>query len=179
MPKPEVIEGFAFKCEDKQFESIVNRIGRMRQSGTIDSVVHIANDLRVISSQSWMDEYRNEDGPFSNRQRASFRKMAGISNWNALGGIYGTRRVVNAKKKEIAIALKEFCKVRFFSRTKVKLLNQLTSSLPEWQFFQRARNLSSAISDVFGLLNGVPLASHLEGAFYRHRPSSGKVIDAG
>lgn len=180
MPRPEVVEGFAFKTDDNAaFEQIVDRIARLRQSGTIDSVVHLANDLRVVSSQPWMNEFAGHAGAFTREQREYFRSRAGVANWNALGGIYGSKNIVAAKKNEIRKALKGLCRPRFFSRRLVRVMNATMRRMPNIASADRLRNLTAAVTDVYDLLNGRPTAEHLEGAFFRNRPVTGDVIDAG
>ena len=66
-----------------------------------------------------------------------------------------------------------------FSQRKVDALKYVTGKLASWKLNERLRNLAVAISDVSDLLNGKPSPSHLEGAFYRNRPASGQVVDAG
>ena len=131
MPRPKVIEGFAFQVDDSSaFSKVVDQISKLRQAGIIDSVVHLANDLRVVSSQPWMGEYSEHNGPFDSVIRDRFKKRAGVSNWNGLGGIYGSAAIVSAKKREIKNALKSICRVRFFSQRKVKALEVAAKRLP-------------------------------------------------
>jgi 4-cresol dehydrogenase (hydroxylating) len=180
MPRPERIDGFGFKTDDPdKFAEIVNRIGRLRQSGTINSVVHLANDLRVVSSQPWMSEYADHREAFTAAERAQLRKRAGIASWNGLGGIYGSNGIVAAKKRDIRKALKGVCQVRFFSKRIVQAMNGATKRLPNLASVEQLRNLTASVTDVYDLLNGRPSPNHLEGAFYRNRPESGKVVDAG
>ena len=115
MPRPERIEGFAFKTDDLEaFGKIVDRIGQLRRDGTINSVVHLANDLRVVSSQSWMSDYATKTGPFSEQERTQLRKRSGVGRWNGLGGIYGSAGIVAATRRRIQKELKGLCRVRFF-----------------------------------------------------------------
>ena len=179
-PRPEKVDGFSFQVDDSEtFSKIIDQIGLLRQNGTIDSVVHLANDLRVVSSQPWMEDYSTSEGPFLPDQRLEFCRRAGISSWNGLGGIYGSRRVVAAKKKDIRDALSGLCKVRFFSKSLIRTMKFASQCLPQFGPVVRLGNLTNAVTDVYDLLNGKPSPSHLEGAFYRNRPKSGKVIDAG
>uniref|UniRef100_UPI003569BE9F FAD-binding oxidoreductase n=1 Tax=Stieleria sp. TaxID=2795976 RepID=UPI003569BE9F len=180
MPRPEAIDGFGFKTDDDEaFKHIVDTIGRLRQEGVIDSVVHLANDLRVLSSQPALRSTGERRAPLTPAERKAMRKQAGVGRWNGLGGLYGPRTVVNAKRRVIKQALRKYCRVRFFTQRQVKLLDATTSRMPTSGPFGRLKNLSSAIKDVNDLLCGVPTATHLEGAFFRNRPDSGEVIDAG
>lgn len=177
MRRPECIQGFGFKAQTvTQFAAIVDKIGELRRAGVIDSVAHLANDLRVVSSQDWMREYAGHEGPFDEELRAAFRERAGIGRWNGLGGIYGSKAIVKAKRAEISKALRGLTKVQFFGANKIKLLTGIARLLPG---SERLRNMSTAVSEVYELLCGRPSASHLQGAFYRNKPASGQVIDTG
>ena len=179
MPRPECITGFAFKTDDsKKFIQIVNRIRQLRQNGTIDSVVHMANDLRVVSSQPWIREYQH-DTVFSEEDRHQFRNRAGICRWNGLGGIYGSRSITKAKKKDIQAALRDLCQVRFVGKRLIQLMNTGSNLLPAVGRLDQLRSFTTAVTDVYDLLSGKPTTNHLQGAFYRNRPASGEIIDAG
>ncbi|MCC9601472.1 FAD-dependent oxidoreductase [Stieleria sp. JC731] len=180
MPRPEAIDGFGFKTDDDAtFSQIVDCIGRLRQAGVIDSVVHLANDLRVASSQPIMQSIQSGDGPLTAEQRQHIRKELKIERWNGLGGLYGPRYLVDAKRDEIKRTLGKYCKVRFFKQWQVNLLKTAAEKAPDWRIANRFKNFVHTISDVNDLLCGVPNSNHLEGAFYRNRPESGEVTDAG
>lgn len=180
MPRPEAIDGFGFKTDDDDaFKNIVDIIGKLRQDGVIDSVVHLANDLRVLSSQPSLRTTSERRGPLTADERASLRKQAGVGRWNGLGGLYGPRTVVNAKRRVVKQALRKFCRVRFFTQRQVKLVDVVTERLPSTSLLNSFRHLTSAIKDVNDLLCGIPTPKHLEGAFFRNRPTTGDVIDAG
>lgn len=180
MPRPEAIDGFGFKTDDDAtFSEIVDCIGRLRQAGVIDSVVHLANDLRVASSQPIMQTIQSSDGPLTDDQRQRIRKELKIGRWNGLGGLYGPRYLVDAKRDEVKRTLGKHCKVRFFKQWQVSLLKTASTRAPDWRIVNRFKNFVHTISDVNDLLCGVPNANHLEGAFYRNRPDSGEVTDAG
>jgi 4-cresol dehydrogenase (hydroxylating) flavoprotein subunit len=180
MPRPPVIAAFAFMIEsDERFSAAMDQIGRLRQSGTITSVVHVANDLRVLSSQPWMATIDHPPGPLTDQTRRAYRKRAGIGRWNALGGLYGTRREVDAKMAAIRSSLRGIAKVKYLTSKKIAALQMAERVVPQWAVPERIRNLSGSIRDVYDLLCGQPTPRHLEGAFYRNRPPSGEIIDAG
>lgn len=180
MPRYDAIVGFNFKTDDPAvFSKILDQIGQLRRNGTIESVVHMANDLRVLSTQPVMKESSGRRSPLSSAERSEMAKKAGIGKWNGLGGLYGSRRTVSAKKHELKKAFRGICPMRFFSGWQVRTLDKVSRRLPSSTRFEPLKNLSTAVSDVYDLLCGIPSAKHLEGAFYRNRPQSGKVIDAG
>lgn len=178
MPRAQSVYGFGFKTNDRaSLSRVVDCIRNLRLDGTINSVVHIANDVRVLSTQPVMKERSGTNNLLTSAERRTMCKRAGIASWNGLGGLYGSSRAVAAKRKDIRQSLGKICRVRFFSHRHVRLLSNISKRLPSR--FEATRNLSSAITDVFSLINGHPSPNHLEGAFYRNRPASGEVIDAG
>ena len=180
MPRPAAISAFFLRIDsDEQFARAIDCVSQLRQNGTINSVVHIANDLRVLSAQSWAAEIDHPPGALPESTRDQYRKRAGIARWNALGGLYGSRREVRAKQKEIRSAFRGICRIIFVNRRLVEWLRTSSRIAPAWMIPERLANLTSSISDVYQLLNGYPSEKHLAGAFYRNRPDSGEVIDAG
>ncbi len=138
MPRPESIVGFGFKTDsDSTFAEVINRLGKLRQSSTLNSVIHFANDLRVVSTQPWLNEYR-QDGFFSPQQRALMRRRASIGRWNALGGLFGTHYEIKAKKKAIQVALRGLCQPRFFGITHIRISRWLAERLPRWDLWSKA-----------------------------------------
>lgn len=180
MPRPEEISGFAFRLTTpKQFEQAIDVIGRLRQSGTIDSVVHFANDLRTLSSRRELMAPFASNEVLTSGDRETLRSQGKVAPWNALGGLYGTRLEVKAKRAAIRSAFRGITKPIFFSKRQLKLTAWAVDHLPPTETLNRLRHLHDTMIDVFDLLSGVPSKAHLEGAFFRHRPESGDVQDVG
>ncbi|OUT60040.1 MAG: hypothetical protein CBB71_08965 [Rhodopirellula sp. TMED11] len=180
MPRPDEISGFAFRLQTpEQFQQAVNAVGQLRQRGTIDSVVHFANDLRTLSSRRELMAQFPGDEVLTASNRNSLRNQGKVAPWNALGGLYGTRQEVKAKRAAIRAAFRGISKPIFFSKRHLALTAWAVDHLPPINALKRLRHLQHTMTDVFDLLSGVPSKAHLEGAFFRHRPESGQVQDVG
>ncbi|TWT54655.1 4-cresol dehydrogenase [hydroxylating] flavoprotein subunit [Rubripirellula amarantea] len=183
MPRPERIEGFAFKVDDHDaFFKVIDRLRPLCIDETINGVIHLANDLRVMSSQPWMKARGPVHKLLSKDERSEMRKRAGVANWNALGGIYGTRSSVADRRARIRSKLRGVCSVHFFRKQYIDAARRAAYGVPllrKWKRIDWLRDLTSSINDVMDLLHGRPCRNHLEGAFFRNRPESGQVIDAG
>jgi 4-cresol dehydrogenase (hydroxylating) flavoprotein subunit len=117
MPKPERCDGFVIQIKDEtQFPELIERLRPLRQAGVIQSNLHIANDLRALSSKGpypW--EAMDEAVPLSPEMRARLRSEAGLGAWAAIGGIYGTKAQVKANRKAMKAALKGLTRPLFFT----------------------------------------------------------------
>lgn len=169
MPKPEVIEGFALKLRhpDKLGE-LVDGLRRLRMAGVVRSTVHVANDLRVISSRRRRPTQGvAEDAPLPPAVRERLRREAGVGCWNLLGALYGTRREVAAKRREVRRVLAETATVRFFRRGDVERARWIAKSAQRFGLGGSFSALVDSIDSAFNLLEGVPDARHLAGARWR------------
>ncbi|MEM8668635.1 MAG: FAD-dependent oxidoreductase [Planctomycetota bacterium] len=180
MPRPESIQGFGFKTPDPQsLFQILDKLRELRLSGLVDSVVHVANDLRVLSTQPWFEESCTGQDPLDASQRRVLRGRAGVGCWNGLGGLYGSKSILTAKKRLLRREFKQICRLQFFSERHVNLLQSVSRLFPNHPRLQKIQNLSRTVSDVYALLRGIPSPNHLDGAFFRRRPDSGEVSDTG
>ncbi len=67
--------------------AFVEDLRPLRLDGTIRSVVHMGNDLRVISSgMSYPRHFSPAGGPLSPALRAQLRAAGGVGPWTAAGG---------------------------------------------------------------------------------------------
>ena len=181
MPKPEVISGFAMTISDEAglFEAI-GAMRRLRMNGTVQSTVHIANDLRVISSR--MDyPWDRCDGatPLPKHIRDAIRTEQGLGLWNVIGGLYGSRLEVRAAQAIVRKELRSIGHVHFFDERKLGLARRL-ASLIGWtalgrQFQEHLRNVENG----FDLIRGVPNREHLNGAHWRAKSRASDLRDTG
>ena len=169
MPRPEVLEGFAIKVEkQEQLGELITALRRLKINGTLRSAVHIANDVRVLSSQP---EHLRESGrrkePLSIGSRQILRKQSGVGAWNMLGGIYTSRHEIRGVRKEVRAAFKAVAPVRFFRRQTLERMSNLLNRVPTIKWVRQRRELVQCLSTPFELLEGIPNPAHLYGAFWR------------
>ena len=171
MPKPDVIEGFALKVgDDSRLGEIIDSLRHLRMAGVIRSTVHVANDLRVISSRMRYPWDRCHGvTPLPESVRAELRRETGIGAWNLIGGLYGSEREVRAQRHAIRRSLGKVARVRFFRRRTInyaKKFSRLASRTP-WGAI--VDGLVESVSSAFDLLEGIPNAEHLNGVAWRSR----------
>ena len=169
LPKPQRCLAFAMKiAEHGQLAALIDRLRWLRLHGVLNSTVHVANDLRVISaSQSYPVAAAQGIFPLPESVRNKLRRQAGIGLWNVMGALYGTRSAVAAARKEVRRTLSPLGKVHFFGD---RLLS-LGMAVARW--LERlglaaglCRTVRSAAS-VYALLCGQPAADHLNGIYWR------------
>jgi 4-cresol dehydrogenase (hydroxylating) len=179
MPKPERIEGFAFKCNAVQLRETIEAIRRLRMSGTVRSTVHIANDLRVLSARTKYPWHLSQVGTsLSDAVRQQLRCEFGLGEWNVIGGLYGTKREVAAARATVKKELGRGSRVHYFSRQKLDLAALVLRRLRSIPLFKGLDNAVESARTVFDLLEGVPNRAHLQGAQWRsHSTNEGATPD--
>lgn len=173
MPKPEVIEGFALKLEDdSSLGELIDQLRQLRMRGVVRSTVHVANDLRVLSSRmSYPWERCNGVTPLPDEIREELRRETGIGAWNLLGGLYGSENEVSAQRKIVRQLLGKVAPVRFFRRRTIERARGLANLIKSTRFGEQLRGLIESVSPAFDLLEGIPNAEHLNGVEWRARKS--------
>src|SRR3546814_13442319 len=74
----------------------------LRLDGTVRSVIHMGNDLRVISGGMSFPRDRFPDRRSLPQEfRDGLRKSGGIGAWMIAGGLYGSKGVVAAARREV------------------------------------------------------------------------------
>ncbi len=153
--------------------TVVDAIRELRLAGIVQSTVHMANDLRVISARRrypW--ELTGGQTPLPDDVRDQLRRAAGIGAWNVMGGLYGTRRQVAAARAAIRRRLGHLAHVHFFGATKIRWAHRLVRTLGKTQFGQSLGEMVDSAESVYKLLVGNPTPEHLSGVFWRTRPET-------
>lgn len=179
MPRPEKILGFGFSVLDEGLlGEVIEVVRELRLNNICKSIVHVANDLRVISTQL-PDSWTTASSPLSASERASLAKQCGIGAWNGVGGIYGTKREIAAAKHAIRKAFRPITNVTFFSRNLVNLLEYSMPLISKFKIGAKLTRLTHSIRDVFDLLEGIPSPNHLQGAKWRSREAGADLRQNG
>lgn len=180
-PKPEYLEAFAFMVDrDGDIARVLDGLRRLRMLGVIQSSVHVANDLRAISTRThypWT-AMRGQT-PLTATARRELRTQFGVGAWSGVGGIYGTAETVAAARKVIRREFKGFASVRFFNEKKLRLAEKACSVLKSLGMGGRLREQVASARSVFDLLKGCPSPQHLRGAGWRskHDDKSADPLD--
>jgi 4-cresol dehydrogenase (hydroxylating) len=178
LPTPDAIQGFALKVpREEDIGEVVDAIRELRLAGVVQSTVHMANDLRVISARRrypW--ELTGGQTPLPDNVREQLRRAAGIGAWNVMGGLYGTRRQVAAARAAIRRRLGHLAHVHFFGAAKIRWAHRLVRTLGKTRFGQSLGQMVDSAESVYKLLVGNPTPEHLSGVFWRTRPDT--VVDS-
>jgi 4-cresol dehydrogenase (hydroxylating) len=173
MPKPEVIEGFALKIDGSQLGELIDVLRTLRMNGTIRSTVHVANDLRVLSSRiryPW--ERCKGRTPLPSDLRSELRREHGVGAWNLIGGLYGTEAEIRGARCTIRRALSPVARVHFFRRPTLERVRKFARWIPNIRAKSKLLGLVDSVSGAFELLEGSPSHEHLKGARWRNRTIS-------
>jgi 4-cresol dehydrogenase (hydroxylating) flavoprotein subunit len=131
MRRPESFESFFAQFEDdRSFLSSVGTFGELRNRGVMENLVHVGNYDRAIRS--------------GGAASGIFR----VGEWNAMGGIYGSSRVVRAKKDEIQRRILEHGRVRFFGDRKLDFMKKVS--------WGGVGERIDSLSELHGIIKGVP-----------------------
>lgn len=171
IPQPEAFTAYAFRiASDDHLAAVVDALRPLRLLGVINSVVHLANDYRVISGHHQFPYDRcSGENPLPESIRAEFRESMGIGHWNGLGGFYGTKDSVAGSCRALRKALKGITKPIFISDAKLQWFDKVYrvgSWLPP---LQRLNDSVCSARSAIALLKGEPVHDHLAGSAWRSR----------
>jgi 4-cresol dehydrogenase (hydroxylating) len=169
MPRPERIEAFALAVpHDEQLPELIDALRWLKLHDVVRSVVHVANDLRVISAQrSYPYELTGGETPLPENIRLQLRRDAGIGAWNMMGGLYGTKEMVNAAKQVVSRKFRSLGPVTFFNRGRINAASRLANVANRFGLLRGLENRLKSASSVYDLLCGIPTPDHLRGMGWR------------
>jgi 4-cresol dehydrogenase (hydroxylating) len=125
-PVPECYESFVIGTDrEEDLERLIDTLSRLRREGILTSLVHIANPLRLfISTRDCPAGFERKALCNADAQRLMHSRPAPMGYWTVVGGIYGTRGEVQARRRAIARRL-SFARCRFFSDRTVACLGRI------------------------------------------------------
>jgi 4-cresol dehydrogenase (hydroxylating) len=170
MPEPEDFCAYLFQAkQDSDLDSLIRTMASLKLHGVLQTPVHIANDLRVISSRTtypW--ELASGNVPLPDSLIAKLRREYGVGAWNGAGSISGPKEIVAAIRSKLQRDLRG-AHVTFVS----------SRSLSAWRRLQKisriariGRNLERKIdlgTALFHTLQGKPNNGAIPGAWWRVR----------
>jgi len=168
---PEVYESFMIRIDsESQLETLVELVSELRRNGTLTSLVHLANATRsLISTLGLPDEFRDRLISPDDAVRYMTNPVAKAGYWTAIGGLYGTRRQVRAKKSDIRRAIRGVASVQFLDDRKIRLLQSLFASrlLRSAGWADKLFRGIGALEYIHGLGCGVPSDRGIHGVQWR------------
>lgn len=170
MPTPEELEMIVCIIErHEDVAPVVDALRRLRLAGTLRSVVHIANDLRLMSSAvayPWADAGTTG---LSRELREQLRREAGVGAWALSAGIAGCRAEVRAARRAVERALTGTGrKLLRVTERRLDFGEGALQVLPS-SWMRGARRRLAAARSVMALNRGEPIANFLQGAYWRRR----------
>jgi 4-cresol dehydrogenase (hydroxylating) flavoprotein subunit len=171
MPKPESFN--LFLCSVERHEDVVAVIDALRPlrlDGTLRSIIHIGNDLRVLSgAMTFPHDLAGGATALPDAVRARLRNEAQIGAWMVAGSLYGRREQVAAARRALTRALRGPGRKLNFLGEDLLAHGERVAGLIGWTRWGRklAGRIATARS-LFDLNRGVPSRRFLAGAYWRY-----------
>lgn len=184
MPEPEAFTFFFLQAREVQdFPRIIDALRPLRLNGTLNTAIHIGNDVRVLAgSGKYPWELANGVAPLPPQVREQLRAMSGAQAWQGSGSLTGTRAHVRAGKKALRRALRGVATVRFVTDRTLGWLESLHGFLSGVGQRHRFERMLKILRPNFDLLKGVPTVEPVMGAYWRVRKppeGPGDPLDSG
>jgi 4-cresol dehydrogenase (hydroxylating) len=160
----------AFVPEDEDVCTLIDVLRGLKLAGTIRSVAHIANDLRLITGSMTYPRSRAGGAPLDETLRRALRRESAIGAWGVSTGLYGTRREVAAMQDAIARALRgRGWRVKFVGEEDLTRGGRAARLLARAKLGRRLSRQLGLMQLVLALHQGSPTGRFLAGAYWRRR----------
>ncbi len=172
MPKAACLNHFLCSVErHEDIGAVIDALRPLRMDGTLRSIVHIGNDLRVLSGgQVFPRELAGGASSLPSALRAQMRELAGVGAWAVSGALSGSRAQVAAARAALRQALRgTAAKTRFIDERKLRLGALLGRLLGNSPAGKRIRGQVAFGESLFAMNRGVPNGRFLAGAYWRRR----------
>lgn len=180
MPRPEQhisILGDIERTEDV-FPTL-DAIRRLQLEGTIQSKVHIANDIVNLALFA-REDVAAVKGRLQSDQITSIRKKHGIPPWSFAFSIYGTNAQVKASRKRIKQQLRHTTSLHLFrdrDLTKIKRMIRWSRRFPAVarlvrRVLGKTPEVLSAVEPLHAVSKGIPTEYFLKHGYFRNSANS-------
>jgi len=183
-PRPERVVLFTLDVEgEAQLHAAIDALRGLALAGTVQSHVHMANALQTLSLVCrYPPDLRERGTAIPPGRLQDMKRSYGLSDWGAVGGIYGTAGEVRARQRAIARALRGGGDLRFFDEREVARAGRLVKM---WQRSSGRGMLGAAakaikrqvtrkdfalvalLPEMYGVLQGQPTWSVLRSAYFK------------
>jgi 4-cresol dehydrogenase (hydroxylating) flavoprotein subunit len=170
MPAPESFRAFFFSTpDDAKISELVDRLSPLKKQGLLPSAVHIANDLRALSSRLQYPWDRAAGAtPLPAAVRAELRREHGIGAWNGCGALMGPKTVIAAVERKIKSALKSYYNV-FLDDQKLALGARVVDGLSHIGLAGSLGERLKIVRPIYDMLKGLPSNDAIRGTAWRVR----------
>ncbi|MGW8392411.1 FAD-binding oxidoreductase [Pseudoduganella sp. HUAS MS19] len=150
--------------------AVVDALRPLRMDGTLRSVVHIGNDLRVLSGGMVFPAAQVPQGPpVPPPLRARLCRQAGIGAWTVSAALYGRPAQVADARRSLRRAIGTLARLRFIDERTLAVGSMAARLMGGGK---RGARLSAQVDLGRSLLNmnrGIPDGRFLAGAYWRRR----------
>lgn len=172
MPAPESYKVVFFMLKNENdIAEFIERMRPLRMDGTLKSVIHIGNDLRLVSmSQSYpFDEMENVIS-LSMEKRKELARKNGVGFWSGTAGLYGTKDQIKADLRKIKKALKSFKGLKTYAvidEKQLVFLQKAVGFLNKFGFGKGLAVLGKKVAMAVDLLKGKSPKTCVQGGLWR------------
>lgn len=178
-PAPEGFRFFYIGVErDEGLEELVDALRPLRMRGILNSAVHIANDLRIISShQRYPWDRTGGVTPLPEAVRLQLRRETGVRAWNVSGSLAGPQAQVRAAARALCRAMRGVGRVVFVDDRRLALGKKVSAFLGRFGLGKVMARQLALLEPNYGLLKGIPTDNPIGGAHWRLRSDPGGACD--
>ncbi|MBB3219723.1 4-cresol dehydrogenase (hydroxylating) [Massilia umbonata] len=172
MPKTEALNHFLGSVrEHDDIAPVIDALRPLRLDGTLRSILHIGNDLRVISGgTTFPRELAGGKMPLPEELRRQLRAAAGVGAWTVSGALYGSNAQVAAARRAVRRALMHTsARVQFLDERKLGLADAAARLLGSTAAGKRLAARVALGRSLFEMNRGIPNGRFLAGAYWRRR----------
>ena len=172
MPKADCVTHFLCTVDrHADIGPVIDALRPLRLDGTLRSVVHIGNDLRLISGgRVFPREQVAGKARLPDTVRGDLRAQAGVGAWAVSGALYGSAAQVAAARAAVKQALRgSGARVSFLTERSLRLGAALAWMLGDSARGQRLRARVALGQSLLAMNRGVPNGRFLAGAYWRRR----------
>ena len=170
-PKPNRCRSFLVTVpNDADLEEMVDRLVRLRREDVLTSLVHTVNAVRsLVTFRPYPQKFENRVITLADAVTLTSTPVVRTGSWTAIGGLYGSRRMVAAREAEIRKAFRGLARIQIITDRKVRLFKRIVQSWPvrDAAWAEMIRSGVAASEVVHGFSRGVPSDSGFAATLWR------------
>jgi 4-cresol dehydrogenase (hydroxylating) len=170
MPKTAALNHFLCSVDrHDDIAAVIDALRPLRLDGTLRSIVHIGNDLRVISGgTTYPVELAAGRVPLPEGVRRHLREAAGVGAWTVSGALYGSRDQVAVARRALRRALAPTqARPRFLDERRLAVAAAAARLLAGTATGRRLAAKVALGRSLFDMNRGIPDGRFLAGAYWR------------
>jgi 4-cresol dehydrogenase (hydroxylating) len=172
MPQSECVNHFLCSVpEHADIAPVVDALRPLRLDGTLRSILHIGNDMRVFSGGGVFPRDAVAEGArLPDALRAAMRAKGGVGAWTVSGALYGSQAQVALARAALRRALRGTrARATFVSERSLRAGALAARLLGATNIGRRLAARVALGESLFAMNRGVPDGRFLAGAYWRRR----------